>query len=282
MQFRTKYEAPEETNLPGIIYLPIVPIVDMEPIEACQIFDNVYFMGTKFVGVLIVKTSEGLVMIDSMENEAAVKNVVLPGMEQLGLNPSDIKYVIVTHGHFDHFGGAQYLQDTYGCKVAMSKIDAEFMPTSVMPEQFMPIGVPSVNEFVDEGSKIIVGDTTFSIYFTPGHTPGCISLTFPVYDQGKEHIMCVWGGMGMPRLLDEFQAFLKSAKYFLQVCKQDKANVEFSVHPFVDYSLEKMEAIKIRESGQAHPLVIGEDHVDLFMRCMILTIEKRIEQLKAN
>jgi metallo-beta-lactamase class B len=142
MEIRFKYEPPKETALPGVIYLPSCPIVDLEPFEPCQLFDNLYFVGTKFVGVLIVKTSEGLVLIDSLENEANVKKILLPGMEKLGLDPKDIKTIIITHGHFDHVGGGKFLQDSYGCKVVMSTIDSEYMYVSELPDQFKPIYRP--------------------------------------------------------------------------------------------------------------------------------------------
>lgn len=283
MEIKTKYETPTEPNIPGIIYLPRGPVADMEPLEPIKIFDNAYFIGTKFVGVLIVKTSEGLVLIDAFENEAAVKRLLLPGMQKLGLSPEDITHVIVTHGHFDHFGGGEFLQKEYGCKVLMSKVDAEFMVDKPMfPEQFMPIGVPSVDEYIDDGSKICVGDTEFSIYFTPGHTPGGISLTFPILENGVKHTVCLWGGIGMPSSLNDQLVFLKSAKYFLDVCINEKADVEFSTHPFVDYGCEKMDMLKKKDEKDPNPFIAGQEKVEMFMRCMILSIEDNIQRNKAK
>jgi metallo-beta-lactamase class B len=187
----------------------------------------------------------------------------------------------VTHGHFDHFGGGEYLQKEYGCQILMSKTDAEFMVNKPMlPEQFMPIGIPRVDEYIEDGTIITVGDTAFSVYGTPGHTPGGISLTFPVYDNGATHTLCLWGGMGMPRVLEDQRVFLESANYFLDVCAKKSADVEFSTHPFTDYTAEKMEVLAKKGPDDPNPFVIGEKKVELFMRCMILSIEHHIAKLQ--
>ena len=86
MKVRTRYEAPEETNIPGIIYLPSVPIVDTEVFEPCRLFDNLYFIGTRFIGTLVVTTREGLVLIDSMNCRRDVEEIIYPGLAKLGLD----------------------------------------------------------------------------------------------------------------------------------------------------------------------------------------------------
>jgi hypothetical protein len=57
------------------------------PLPPTQLFDDLFFIGTKFVGVLISKTTDGLMMIDSMNYDADASNVIIPGMQELGLNP---------------------------------------------------------------------------------------------------------------------------------------------------------------------------------------------------
>jgi hypothetical protein len=52
---------------------------------------------------------------------------LVPGIKKLGLDPDQIKYVLVTHGHWDHYGGAQYLADTFGARVGLSEADWQLM-----------------------------------------------------------------------------------------------------------------------------------------------------------
>jgi metallo-beta-lactamase class B len=75
-----------------------------------KVFDNLYFLGTKIHNAWSVQTSEGLIVIDALY-DYAVKDSVVEGLRQLGLNPAMMKYLIVSHGHGDHHGGAKYLQD---------------------------------------------------------------------------------------------------------------------------------------------------------------------------
>ena len=81
-----------------------------EAVKPAKIFDDVYYIGRRIVGVFAVTTSDGIVLIDSMDPTDADEKHIIPGMEELGLDPSDIKLIILTHGHFDHFCGARRLQ----------------------------------------------------------------------------------------------------------------------------------------------------------------------------
>ena len=61
-----------------------------------------------------LRTSAGIVIFDTLNNGDEAKTYVVGGLTKLGLNPRDIKFIIITHGHADHSGGATYLHDTYG------------------------------------------------------------------------------------------------------------------------------------------------------------------------
>lgn len=275
MVIKTVYEPPTEFNIPGLVYFPVGPVADMTPIEPAQLFDNVYYIGSIFVGALLITTPDGIVMIDSCENEKAVKTLLIPGMQKIGLDPKDITDILISHGHFDHFGGGEYLQKKYGCRIWMSKRDEAFMlEVPMMPEQFMPIGVPKVDEYLEGDSIVEIGGVPFSIYSTPGHTPGCMSFSFPVYDNGKEHTACIYGGLGMPRTIEEQRQFLTSSYDFRYTCKEIGADVELSTHPFVDYLQDKLK--KQNVPGAPNPFVIGKNRVELFMDCMIASIENAI------
>lgn len=93
-------------------------------------FDNLFFVGNGFVGVWVLKTSEGLILFDSGQSEAEARDHIAPGLEQLGLDPKAIRYVIVTHGHWDHFGDAakftaRYYQILHPCLLAAQARPAE-------------------------------------------------------------------------------------------------------------------------------------------------------------
>src|SRR6185436_7524113 len=88
-----------------------------------QVFDNLYFVGGDWVSAWLLKTSDGLILIDALNNAEEAAAVIEGGMARLGLDPRQIKYIVVTHGHGDHYGGAGYLVGKYRPRVVASEAD---------------------------------------------------------------------------------------------------------------------------------------------------------------
>jgi metallo-beta-lactamase class B len=86
-------------------------------------FDNLYFVGADWVSAWAIKTSDGIILIDALNNQVEAAALIEGGMRKLGLDPAQIRYVVVTHGHGDHYGGAPYLAQKYGARVVMSEAD---------------------------------------------------------------------------------------------------------------------------------------------------------------
>ena len=88
-----------------------------------KMFDNLYYVGVSTVGAYALQTTDGIILIDALDNTEEAKNVIEPGLHELGLDPKNIKIIIVTHGHGDHYGGAKYLSEKYEIPVMMSDAD---------------------------------------------------------------------------------------------------------------------------------------------------------------
>ena len=89
-----------------------------------KVFDNLYWLGTRQHSSWALQTSAGLIIIDT--NFAwATEPEIINGLTTLGLNPRDIKYVIISHAHGDHDQGAAELQKRYGAQVVMGTPDWE-------------------------------------------------------------------------------------------------------------------------------------------------------------
>ncbi|EKJ70211.1 hypothetical protein FPSE_09585 [Fusarium pseudograminearum CS3096] len=84
-------------------------------------FQSLFFVGQSHVSSWAVDTGDGLVIIDTLDNPDEVKKVLLPGLETFGYTGHDIKAVLITHEHSDHYGGAGYLQSTFGMSVYASE-----------------------------------------------------------------------------------------------------------------------------------------------------------------
>lgn len=87
-----------------------------------KLFDNLYAMGNSESVVYALTTSAGIVLIDA-GMPAEMETMVLPGLAALGLDPADIRYVLLGHGHVDHFGGSALLQERYGARVGTTAAD---------------------------------------------------------------------------------------------------------------------------------------------------------------
>ena len=160
--------------------------------DPVKVFDNMFVFPTNDVNAWAIKTSAGIIMIDATY-DYSVKDLITDAMPKVGLDPKDIKYVVVTHGHGDHSAGAKFLQDTYGAKILMSEADWTML---AQPARGAVAGapVPKKEIVVADGQKLTLGDTTITMYLTPGHTLGTISLMIPVKDNGKTHMAAFWGG----------------------------------------------------------------------------------------
>lgn len=71
-------------------------------IPAFQMLENLYFVGSSRVSVHIIRTLEGLVMLDTGYPD--MYEQILDSMAQLALDPRQIVAIIHSHGHIDHFG----------------------------------------------------------------------------------------------------------------------------------------------------------------------------------
>jgi hypothetical protein len=81
------------------------------PFEA---FDDHHFIGHSGVSSWAYNTTEGVVVIDALNDQEEVEEILLPGLRAFGLRREDIKHLIITHEHSDHYGGAKYIKNTFG------------------------------------------------------------------------------------------------------------------------------------------------------------------------
>jgi len=109
-------------------------LFDRTPIEPVKVFDNLYYIGSISVAQFVISTNEGLIMIDSGWDEKDADYAAV-SMEKLGLSPADTRYILVTHGHSDHYGGAQFFKDKYAphAKIGLNVIDSNW--DSVIPSE---------------------------------------------------------------------------------------------------------------------------------------------------
>ncbi len=169
--------------------VPAPPARERWYAEPQKVFDNLYFVGMTQFSAWAITTSQGIILLDAIF-DYSVEAEVDEGLRKLGLNPADIKYVVVSHGHPDHAGGARFLQEKYGARLLMSAADYDLV------DRQNPVWKPKRDMVVTDGQTLTLGDTTMTFYLTPGHTEGTISTIFSVRDGGRRHTITTWGGTG--------------------------------------------------------------------------------------
>jgi metallo-beta-lactamase class B len=237
-------------------------------IEPTRLFDNLYFVGTEFVGVLAFQTKDGLILFDAGQSEAEARDHIVPGLVKLGLDPKTIRYVVVTHGHRDHFGGAEYLQRTYGAHVAMGKADWD-LALKASPGAPDPSAPPPPRRDIEvvDGQTLTLGGETLKFTLSPGHTFAAVSTIIPAREGGKVYPISLLGSEAFPSQLqpDERSAGLlaydRSILRFAQVSADAKAQGLFNTHVFADGYPAKLAAARARKPGDPNPFVKGPAYV---------------------
>ena len=213
--------------------------------EPVKVFDNLYYVGTQLQSMWAITTSEGIILHDTAYNYM-IKDVE-DGMKKVGLDPKQIKYVIVSHAHTDHYLGARYLQDTYHPHVIMSEADWKYMEKDFAEKDKTPGAQMPIKDIVaTDGMKLTLGDTTLTLYVTPGHTPGTISTLIPVKDGNQKHLASLWGGSGVgyeemvsayPSYLESVKNYAASAKRYKEIVTKAGADVYLSSRCMTKHSI---------------------------------------------
>jgi metallo-beta-lactamase class B len=234
-----------------------------------KIFDNLYWLGTRQHSSWALRTSDGIIIIDT--NFAwATQPEIIDGLTKLGLNPRDIKYVLISHAHGDHDQGAAELQTRFGAKVVMGAPDWE---STLQRPATAAGGVPKRDVAVGpEGSKITLGDTTVTVVATPGHTPGTLSYVFPVKDEGRTVMVAYSGGTLTGAFGTDgarWDQYIASQQKIAKVAADAGATVMLSNHSEYDgaYTRARLIGVK-REAGENHPFIVGADAVQRYFTVM--------------
>ena len=247
-------------------------------LEPVQLFDNLYAAGNSETVVHAITTSDGIILIDSGYADR-VESVLLPGLIELGLDPADVKYVLLGHGHGDHFGGAAYFQERYGARVGTTAADWDLIEAASAAPDYDGPAPPTRDLVLTEDEAVTLGSSSVTVVAIPGHTAGSLAYIFPVTDGGTPHTAGLFGGtiLVLERIpTPGLQQYVDSIEHFLETAVEMNVDVEVQNHPIFDDTSERLAGLAARSAGDPHPFVMGTERYVRFWGVIAECIEAEI------
>ena len=152
------------------------------------------------------------------------------------------------------------MQDRFKSRIVMGGPDWDSIEKSV---NGYPEGKPKRDIVADDGQKLTLGDTTVTILTTPGHTPGTLSMIFPVKDHGRTLYVAYAGGtaFNFPSTVPNFDIYIQSQKKMAAAAAAANATILMTNHSEFDYATTKIKLLAARKPGDPHPYELGKDAV---------------------
>jgi metallo-beta-lactamase class B len=229
------------------------------PFEPFQLIGNIYYVGTDGIAVYIIKTSQGLILMDTALPQST--GMIKDNIAKLGLKVADIKVILNTHAHFDHTGGFAEIKKETGAQLVAGERDKALLEGGYYPgdEKNEDLAFPAVkvDRAVKEGDKVTLGDTTLTAHETPGHSPGCTSWEMTVKDgsQDRDVLFFCSGTVALNRLVGQptYAGIVEDYRATFDKAKAMKIDVLLGPHPEV-YGMQDKRAQQIKD-GSPNPFV---------------------------
>ena len=159
-----------------------------KPAPPVRIHGNTYLVGTCGIASILIVGDRGDILIDGGTEEDA--DLIADNIRELGFQVEDIRFILVSHEHFDHVGGIARLQRMSGATLVTSAPAAQVIstgsPSKDDPQFGMVKAFPAaeVGRIVTDGEQIRLGNLMVTAIATPGHTPGAMSWRWVSCDGG--------------------------------------------------------------------------------------------------
>lgn len=214
-----------------------------------KIYGNTYYVGVDGLSSVLIISSKGHILIDGGLPQSA--ELIAKNIEQLGFSIKDVKWLLNSHAHFDHVGGLAALQRMSGATVAASPDSAQAMrlgsalandPQAGFGDT-MKFPIISNTKIIADGDGIILGNNVVTAIFTPGHSPGGTSWSWPSCEASK-CINIVFADSLNPVSSDEYRfsanpEYLATFRQSINTVRNLKCDIIIAAHPGFSELYEK-------------------------------------------
>lgn len=236
-------------------------------VEPWSPFDNVDYVGICWVSAWLVHTDDGSVLIDTLYGP--FQQTIIDNIQKTGTDFADIKYVLMTHGHFDHVGGTAALKPLLpNATFVMTQGGWDEAVESSLASQGGPRAWDMIEPelVVADGDEITLGGITFTVVETPGHTWGTASYLYDVKDGENTYRAITIGGLGLNAIEGptQVEAYIESVDRVraLVEAKEMGVDVHLTTHGFSNNLEEDRQALEARAQGEPNVLVNPQGLLD--------------------
>ena len=258
--------------------------------EPFQIRGNLYYVGCYAASSHLIDTGDGLILIDTGYPQNLYQ--LIHNIYKLGFDIKDIRYIIHSHGHYDHLGGTKALTELTGAKTFIGKGDEDYANGKVDLTWAKELGFEYYEAFepdviMEDKDVISLGNTSIEIVSTPGHTPGTVSMFFEIQDEDqRSYKVAMHGGVGINSMMDDFlekyslssecrQKFLEG----IDRVKDRPVDIFIGNHVWNNDTMGKYERMI---AGEENAFVDGREWKQFLERCAedIRALEKNDDNIK--
>lgn len=239
-------------------YAPYYTHPSRYAIDPFRIADGLYYVGDKKVCGHLIETADGLILLDSGFYHTT--HLLTESIRKLGFDPADVRWILHTHEHFDHFGAADEFRTMYGTKLAISAVGAQSLrehPERALLDwsnsEFQEL--PTFDYELQDGEIFEFGGVKIRCVLTPGHALGVMSFFFDVTDNGETYLAGLFGGAGHTAMTVEYMKSVSlpldmPQKMLASLDKMEKEPVVVHLgnHPSNNKTIQKREQ-QLQEGG---------------------------------
>ena len=215
-------------------------------VKPFRMIGNVYYIGTDKFSCHMIDTGEGLILIDTGAEENAP--MITESLTELGYKVADVKYIIHSHGHFDHSHATAEIVRLSGAKTWLHKDDVQYLEGKFVPDHY-----------IENGDVLTLGSTKMEFIHAPGHTLGTVAMFFDVEEKGKTYRAGMFGGAGVNQLKKDYlrryglSYFLRNMFFeTLEMLKDYRVDVPLGNHPYHTRTVEKA---ALAETAEVNPFI---------------------------